>query len=46
MQLTTYVLFNPCCFTHLVVRDNDMAFNCKDELTNEVNKWILDLIHS
>jgi hypothetical protein len=35
MQLTTYVLFNPCCFTHLVVRDNDMAFNCKDKLTNK-----------
>lgn len=35
MRLTTYVLFKACCFTHLVVRDNDMAFNCKDELTNK-----------
>jgi hypothetical protein len=29
MWSTTYELLNPCGFTHLVVRDNDVAFFCK-----------------
>jgi hypothetical protein len=32
MQLTTYDLLNPCHFIFLIVRDNDMASNCKKQL--------------
>lgn len=32
MWSTTYELLNPCGFTHLVVRDNDVAFFCKVQL--------------
>jgi hypothetical protein len=32
MWLVIYELLNPCHFTHLIARDNDMTFNYRDHL--------------